>query len=142
MELFNGDYIENLTYYGYDQYLLIIYQIASEEHGGGVVALLNPTDGAFVWSKKIPGFNLNAGPVEGDAMYVTAIGFVGRIDLNQGEFVWHHEGLFQQNGSFSSFKAPRIQGDTIIFSEEDLMKTRLKALVLNKNTGLPITNDY
>ncbi len=141
LKLFDGDYIENLTYYAYKEYLLIVYHIASEEHGGGALVLLNPLDGSFVWSTKIPGFNLNAGPIENDAIYITAIGFVGKLDLNQGRFLWYHEGLFQRNGSFSSFKAPRIQEDTIIFSEENLMKPRVKVLVLNKNTGVPITND-
>lgn len=135
LNLFHGDYIESISYYQFRSHLMVIYQCASENFDNGVMVLLDPKDGSVKWLKKIPGFNLGAGPVEDHFIYVTAIGFVGKLDLNNGNFVWKLEGLFQNNGSFSSFKRPVIQNDHIILSEDDVIKTQLKVLSLNKHTG-------
>lgn len=135
LDLFGGDYIEYVSYFKYYKDVLLVYQSASEEAEGGALVLVDPVDGSFKWLKKIPGFNLGAGPVEDHYIYITSVGFVGKLDLNQGDFVWKLEGLSRNDDSFISVKPLQIRDDIVILREDDAMKSHVKVLLLNKYTG-------
>ena len=133
----NGDYIEYLKYLFFRDDLILIYETASEESDGGQILRLTGRDLRLQWHQYLPGFNLDAGPVEDHFLYVSAIGMVGKLNLMTGDWVWQHNQLFENNGSFSAFQKPILQGDSIIFREEDIMKKNIKRFVLNKETGEP-----
>jgi len=51
---------------------------------------------------------------DSSALYVTCIGFVGKIDLESGTFMWKYDNLYS-HGAFNDFRTPRIAGDSVIF---------------------------
>ncbi len=133
-----GEYIDYVKYFSFEDDLILIYEVASEESDGGEILRLTGKNLELRWLQSIPGFNLDAGPVEDHFLYVSAIGMVGKFNLNEGNWIWQHNQLFGNNGSFSSFQQPIIHGDSIVFREEDIMKKNIKRFVLNKITGAPL----
>jgi hypothetical protein len=69
----------------------------------------NPMKTEYV--KHIPGFNLGQPIIDQQFAYVSAIGFIGKIDIQTGEYAWKHKDLYDnEKYSFNSF-------DTVIFKK-------------------------
>jgi hypothetical protein len=67
-------------------------------------------------SAEIFGFNTCPCLREGSYVYVTSSAFVGKLDLDKGEYVWSHE-LRNKFKSISALGLPRIDGNKVIFPE-------------------------
>lgn len=52
----------------------------------------------------------------GATLYVTAIGFVGKLDLNSGRFAWKNAELARPGGMYTYFDRPRIEGGRVVFA--------------------------
>ncbi len=65
----------------------------------------------------MPGFNVGEGLVEDDHLYLTAFGFVGKLNVLTCQYAWRHTNLYDEgrdlygDGRFNSFKRP-IVGST------------------------------
>ena len=113
---------EHLTrdvYYSeYEGDLLLIFELTDELYGYGFIARLDGQTLKVKWKRSIKGFNVGQGLMDGKYAYVTAIGFVGKVGLNSGRYVWHHQNLYQQESSaFNSFELPEVQGELVTFKE-------------------------
>jgi hypothetical protein len=53
--------------------------------------------------------------IEDNYAYITAIGFVSKLDLRLGKYIWKHTDLYQKNAAFDFFDRPKIQGRKVIF---------------------------
>jgi hypothetical protein len=93
---------------------------------------------AVAWHLKIPAFNVGAGTLEGSSLFVSGIGFIGRIDVESGKYIWKHEGLYdKRDQAFNSFDAPVVTSAEVFFRERDSpsISRPLKVIRAQKESG-------
>lgn len=122
--------------YGGD--LLLVCEVGDGESGSGFVTLLGQPSMRARWKQSYPAFNVGEPLREGRSLYVTGVGFVGRLDLGTGEFDWTHDDLNATrdgaSNSFNSFEPPELSGDTVLFRERPVYNPR-QTLVIDKKSG-------
>ena len=106
-------------------------------------------DGATSWIQKISksplkteyveqiqGFNLGQPMILGETAYVSAIGFIGKIDLKSGMYDWKHHNLYDnEKYSFNSFDTVLINKTQIEFVSENYRGKAVDKVVVDDQTG-------
>jgi hypothetical protein len=89
------------------------------------------------WKRPIPGFNIGQGLIDGDYAYVTCIGFIAKVNLKNGAFMWRHDNLYQRgSGAFNSFELPEVDGNVVIFREStDYLPKKKATIRVQRDTG-------
>lgn len=123
---------------------MLICEYSDVESGAGFITRLDGRTMRMKWKLSIPAFNVGPGLLEGESAYVTALGFVGKVDLRSGTYAWKHANLYRSTrtkGSaysdtdFNSFELPRVAGELVLFKEVDPYPAPLKTLTINKRSG-------
>ena len=143
-----------MFYFKYNTDLLLAYELQDGEDGWGHVVRLDGNTLSQKWLTDIPGFNVGQGLVENNFLYLTAIGFAAKLDLESGKYAWRHDGLYKpgfynavglrESGYFNDFEQPRLEGNVILFPESkpytEHKETERPAVTLrfDKNTGKPL----
>jgi len=114
---FDEGNLDNVVYYtSYQGDLLLLFDVSNGETGWGGVARLRGPDFNAVWHVKIPAFNIGPATLEGPSLYVSGIGFIARVDVDRGRYVWQHEGLYdRRDQAFNSFDAPVVTPAEVFF---------------------------
>jgi len=138
LRLEGRDYIETIYYAEYEGDLLVACNVGDGDAGAGLVFRLEQPSMRALWKQQIPAFNVGEPLRDGGSLYVTGIGFIGRLDLRTGEYVWQHDDLDDARrgapGSFNSFEVPELDGDTVLFRDRPVYNPR-KTVVVKKRTG-------
>ncbi len=125
----------------YQDDILFICEITDDEAGGGFIARLDGRTLKMKWKRIIPAFNVGQGLVEGNYVYVTGIGFIGKINLESGAYVWRHDDLYR-NSAFNSFELPEIIGNATVFRESEIYyRQRVAVVQVDKQSGRIISLD-
>jgi hypothetical protein len=128
-------FIENLSFMEYEGNLLLLTELSDHDSGWGKIYSLNSKNFRVNWKADIPGFNIGEALIEKKYAYITAIGFVAKVDLNNGRYIWQNKDLYKRNESFNNFAQPEIKGQQVIFrGVSDLAKVQ-KSIVVNKMSG-------
>ncbi|HRH43349.1 MAG TPA: hypothetical protein PKY82_17075 [Pyrinomonadaceae bacterium] len=137
LPLSKNEMLEILYFASYKKDLIFVYGAKESGYGIGYISSFNPTTLKLKWKAIINGFNVGKGLIENQFAYLTAIGFVGKIDLLTGKYVWKHDNLYRKykkSGAFNFFEVPEIEGNTVIFSE-NVENLPPNILVINKTSG-------
>jgi hypothetical protein len=135
LKIASSDFIESLSFLDFEDNILIIASITDNEGSGGSVYSLRKTNSQVKWVTNIPGFNIGDVTIEDNYAYITAIGFISKLDLRSGKYIWKHPNLYQKNRAFGSFDRPEIQGKTVIFRGVSTDSTAPKNIVVDKVSG-------
>lgn len=123
--------LEHIYYAKYRRDILLLCEISNEVSGAGFITRLDGRTLQAKWKKTVPSFNVGQGLIEGRYVYLTAIGFVAKLDLNSGAYVWRHADLYENTFRYDSFALPEVEGDAVLFRDKGLMAT----LKINKHSG-------
>lgn len=129
----------NIFWAKYETDIVFLYEVSDGPSGAGGAIRLNGVTLKPRWKKaaNIGGFNVSKGLIENQEAYLAAHGFVGRLDLDTGVYLWKHDGLyrrFTKKGAFNTFELPEIEGEMVIFTETANVD-RPNILVIDKSTG-------
>src|SRR5688572_1875944 len=144
LRLDKHDYLARVIYHAeYQDDLLLIYEVTDGESGAGFITRLDGRTLKTKWKRMIPAFSVGQGLIEAKFAYVTAIGFVGKVDLDSGVFIWRHNNLYREaDGAFNSFELPKISGNTVVFTEsENYLKKKAAVIRVQKRNGRIIGRD-
>jgi hypothetical protein len=94
--------------------LLLLYHVAAADAGSGALVRLDGKTLGLRWNARIPGFNIGPPLIYDGAAYVTCIGFVGKIELRGGRYLWRNEDLYDKLG-LDKFWTPAIRGKLVVF---------------------------
>lgn len=100
--------------------LIISAQLSDGESGASKVLAIDRESARRVWTLDLPGFNLGAPVQVGSDLYVSVIGFVGKIDLTTGRFRWKHENLYDKTG-FNGVALVRFKQDVVEFDSDGVI---------------------
>jgi hypothetical protein len=107
-----------LSFIEYQSDLLLITKCNFGDGGFTRVLRLDGEDLRVLWSVHISAFNPSRGLVEESSVYLSAIGFVGKLDLENGNLLWQHDNLYERaTGCFNSFNSPELIGSMVVFTE-------------------------
>lgn len=134
----NGEILEGLFYYAiYEGDLLLMFETYLNDGGAGFIARFNRSTLGLKWKRLIPAFNVGQGLINDKFAFVTAIGFVGKVNLESGVFAWKHDNLYgQKDVAFNSFEAPQIEGNIVRFVETgNYLRKTLARIEVDMKTG-------
>jgi hypothetical protein len=145
LRLHKNDKLDGAVYFAeYENDLLLTCIVSDGLYGAGFITRLDGRTLAMKWKRSIPAFNVGRSLIEDDHAYVTAIGFVGKVNLKSGAFAWKHGDLYtsarRNDGSygdsnFNSFERPKVEGDSVLFTEVETYKYPPTTLKVHKRTG-------
>jgi hypothetical protein len=126
-----------LYYKSYQGDLLLIGEESNVESGSGFISRLSGTTFKTKWRQTINAFNIGQALLDGSSAYVTGVGFVGKVNLKAGAYIWRHSNLYQRgNGAFTSFELPVVQGNVVIFSESvDYLRKKKAVIRVDRSSG-------
>lgn len=135
LRLDKGDSLQRAIYHAeYEGDVLLVCEVSDGEGGAGFIIKLDGQTLRMKWKRWIPAFNIGQGLIEGDHAYLTAIGFVAKVNLKSGAFAWKHGNLYR-NDDFNSFELPRVEGDTVLFKEVVNYDEPAKTVKVQKRSG-------
>jgi hypothetical protein len=125
------DYLTGALYcLEYEGDLILIGEVTDCCYGSGFIARLDGRTFKRKWKRVFSAFNVGPGLLDGTYAYVTGIGFVGKVSLQNGSFVWRHQDLYQRNNSaFNSFEVPEVNGGVVVFRESSHYLREKKAAI-------------
>lgn len=131
-----GEEITRVYFSKYEADLLLVCEVAYGDGGRAFVARLEQPSMRARWKQRVPGYNVAAAR-EGDALYLAAAGFVGRLNLASGAYLWKHADISKADGppAFEGFELPEVRGDTVSFREAAVAGRAAKTILVNKKTG-------
>jgi len=121
--------VERLWYLPLGHDLVLVHENTDGESGWGTVTRLTGERLQARWSTNIPSFNIGEGVMEGDDLYLTALGFIAKLNLTTGRYAWVHEDLYA-DGRFNAFKRP-VVGDAVVTFTDGA-----NTLVVKKRSGV------
>jgi hypothetical protein len=137
LRLDSGEEITHVYFSKYGGDLLLVCEVAYGDGGRALVIRLEQPSMRARWKQRVPGYNVVAAR-EGESLYLAAMGFVGRLNLRSGAYLWRHDGLNRVAAgppAFESFEPPEVRGDTVLFREAAAAGRPAKTLLVNKQTG-------
>ena len=88
------------------------------------------------YTKQIQGFNLGQPIIKDGKAYVTAIGFIGKIDMLSGNYDWKHYDLYDRTKySFNSFDSISFSKGSVEFTSENYHSKKTDRIVVDDMTG-------
>ena len=137
LSLERNDRLVRVYYADYEGELLLIGEVTDDVYGAGFVARLDTRALKMKWKCSIPAFNVGQALIYEGNVYVTGVGFVGKINLRSGKYHWRHEDLYRRNNkAFSFFAFPEIDGTTVTFREEPSpYRKKIALIVIDRVTG-------
>ena len=137
LRLDGRDAITRIYFSKYKDDLLLLCEVSDGEKRGAFAARLEQPSMRARW--KLPVLSPSIGPTlrEGARLYLTGRGFVALLDLDKGEYLWHHEDLFESRGpdSFAGFERPEPGGREVLFRERPVYNGPARAVVVDRKTG-------
>lgn len=123
----------------YKDDLLLISESDIGDGRGAFIVRLNGKTLKPKWQQNIPAFNVAKGIIENDSVYLAAIGYAAKINLDTGKYVWKHEDFYRkykEEGAFNIFETPKIEGNVITLTENQDDYKRLPNIIkFNKISG-------
>jgi hypothetical protein len=138
LRLDRGESIARVLYseFGGDLLLLLHTNVAGV--GLGFVTWIEQPSMRGLWRQRIPAADVGEPLRDGHNLYVTGLGFVGRLDLRTGEYAWQHDDLEVVHGEepppLHAFGQPEVRGDAVLFRERPVYNPR-RTLVVDKKSG-------
>ncbi len=116
---------------------LIIYYVDTDYDGGAsFIECYNRKTLKMEWRNKIGGFNLKSPIVIDSITYMATIGFVGKLNLNNGKYIWKHDNLYEST-KFDFFDSISIEGTNVCFTKDSTgtLYQKYGKVIVNNVTG-------
>jgi outer membrane protein assembly factor BamB len=127
--------IEKLYYLPNSGDLILFYGMSSGGEGWGEIIRIAASSGQIKWRTHMPAFNVGQPLQEKEAVYVTGVGFIAKLNLTTGKYIWQKANY--EKYKIDAFSLPVIKGNQVIFKEEPSVAINLqpKTLVVDKGNG-------
>lgn len=133
-----GESISRVFYSEFEGDLLLLLHTDIAGVGLGFVTRLEQPSMRGLWRQRIPASDVGDPLRDGHNLYVTGMGFVGKLDLRTAEYAWQHDDLENTRGdgppALHAFDEPKLMGDAVLFRERPVYNPR-RTLVLDRKSG-------
>ncbi len=128
-------YIENIYIQKIDDDLVAIFVESDGDGAGGCAKRISLNSNEILWSKHFGGFNMHQPVIIDNYAYLSTIGFIGKLDLNNGEFKWKFENLYDK-GKYNSFEEPVFfENNKVLFLSKMHNKSVFDSILVDDERG-------
>jgi len=112
-------YIESVHFKPLTNRIIFTFSISDGDSGSVLVSLFDEDKFSFEWQTELFAFNVSPALIHNNSIYLGGIGVIAKINLDNGNIIWHHSGLYEADTqAYNSFVTPMIQGEYVIFREQ------------------------
>ena len=130
-----GAWIEQLQVTRHDKDLILAYQTDNGEDGRGFICRISWPVNIIRWCQDIPGFNIRTSSGV-DSIYIGAIGFMGRLDPKNGNYIWRHDGLYEKDHALNIVCLSKENETTVTFNASSRARnSEIEEISLDRNSG-------
>ena len=116
--------------------LFIFYTETDHEGATSRFEKINLTSRQRILATEIQGFNLGLPYILDDYAYVTTVGVVGKLNLDNGQYAYQYFDLYDDKKySFNAFDTIIFKDSLTIFLSENRNGKRIDSLIVNEKTG-------
>ena len=138
VRLDSGEFITRAGYSEYEGDLLLLLHTNIGAAGVGFVTRLEQPSMRGLWRHRIPAPDVGQPLREGVYLYVTGKGFVGKLDLRSGMYLWQSDDRDYADRdrvkALGAFDVPELGGDAVLFRERPVYNPR-RTLVVDRKSG-------
>lgn len=129
-------FIERAFFYLIQDTLLIFYTETDMEGATSRIEKIDLVEKESVWQQEIYGFNLGTPYILSNFVYVSAIGMIGKINLQTGKFDFQFKELYDdQKYSFNSFDTIIFKDSLTYFLSKNFHSKRTDSAVVNEKSN-------
>ncbi len=111
----------------------IFYTETDNETATSRVEKINLQTKKRIWATEIYGFNLGRPYIIDTTVYVTAIGFAGKMNLGDGKYIYRFDDLYdREKSAFNYFDTILFKDDLTIFLSTNNHNKHTDSLVVNE----------
>ena len=130
-----GSWIEHLFVLKYNDDLMLAFETNDGDEGNGHICRIKSPLAGVEWCQSVAGFNVYAA-ASADTIYLGAIGFVSRINPENGKLIWHHADLYNKDNTFNIVCPAHETESAITFNATTGIKgVEVKQITLDRQTG-------
>ncbi|MFW2373384.1 MAG: hypothetical protein ACN4GM_09720, partial [Gammaproteobacteria bacterium] len=112
-------YIESVHFKPLANKIIFTFSISDGDSGSVLISLFDEDKFSFEWQTELFAFNISPALVHNNSIYLGGIGVIAKINLDNGNIIWHHTGLYEsETQAYNSFETPRVKDGYIIFTEQ------------------------
>lgn len=111
----------------------IVFYEYKDAAGAGSHAKRISANGSVMWERPVYAFNFANPLIVGDYAYLSTMGFVGKLNLNDGKFAWKFENLDKK---FESFNQPKFFKDSMILFIQNTNSQIADSILIDDESGL------
>ena len=138
LRLDSGESVTRALYAEYEGDLLLILHTNVGAAGAGFITRLEQPSMRGLWRHRIPAPDVGQPLRDGAHLYVTGRGFVGKLDLRSGMYLWQSDDRDYAGRdrvkALGAFDVPELDGDEVLFRERPVYNPR-RTIVLDRKTG-------
>ena len=138
LRLDSGESVARALYTEYEGDLLLLLHTNIGAAGVGFVTRLEQPSMRGLWRHRIPAPDVGHPLRDGAYLYVTGKGFVGKLDLRSGMYLWQSDDRDYADRdrvkTLGAFDAPELGGDAVLFRERPVYNPR-RTLVVDGKSG-------
>ena len=108
------DIIEEAYFYSFKNNFIVFYTETDFDVSASFVEWFDKDSYKVKWKNEVGGFNLASPYILDSLCYVASIGFVGKLNLNNGKYFWKHDDLYDKT-KFDAFHGIEFKNDCIHF---------------------------
>jgi len=129
------DMYVNLAYFHkVDNILFLFIEESDSEDGTSEILKIDLSQKTIIWKTGLNGFNLGDPYLINGYAYLTAIGVVGKLNLETGKYTYHFPDLYEK-GSFNFFDTIIFKDSLTYFLSNNSGTKRNDTVVVNETTG-------
>lgn len=114
------DTIQRVDFFIHENSLGILYDFTDGASGAATLIYLNQNTLEQKWVLELPTYHTGESLLSFPNYYITAMGFIGKVDLKTGKLLWKHDELYRpEKGGIELFGTPERNGDLIEFSKKE-----------------------
>jgi hypothetical protein len=123
----------------YKDDLIVYYTENSAGDAASFVESINRETKINNWKLYAYAFNLGQPVIENNVAYVSTLGFVGKIDLDYGTYLWKNEELYNNEIKFNQCDSIIFDNDNVIFIADNIIYGNdnefVDSLIVDDKTG-------
>ncbi len=128
------DQITELFIYQIENDIIVLYVYSDGESCGSTAKRISLNQNRIIWSTHIYALNLARPAVKDNSVYISTLGFIGKLDLVNGKFIWKHEDLFVK-GNYESFNEPEFMNDSLVLFTNRVPEMIIDSIIINDKNG-------
>lgn len=129
-------YVTQAYFYVIENDLLLFCEMSDSDNGTSDIFRINLISKKIKWTVNLNGFNLGQPVIRANYGYITAIGSVGKLELETGKYVYVKSNLFDRDrNSFNNFDTILFRGNKTFFIAKRPLNSFVDTVIIDEKTN-------